>query len=44
MNRAIDLAKIYPVVDSKVFSFDDNKDTYQYQWKKHNLGKVVINI
>nr|CEG03351.1 unnamed protein product [Fusarium pseudograminearum CS3487] len=32
MNRAIDSAKIHPVVDSKIFSFDDAQAAYEYQW------------
>ncbi|KAF0635471.1 hypothetical protein FPSE5266_07572 [Fusarium pseudograminearum] len=44
MNRAIDSAKIHPVVDSKIFSFDDAKAAYEYQWQRQNFGKVVIKI
>ena len=44
MNRAIDSTKIRPVVDSKVFSFEDAKEAYEYQWKRQNFGKVVIKI
>ncbi|KAI5460429.1 hypothetical protein BGZ63DRAFT_472932 [Mariannaea sp. PMI_226] len=44
MNRAIDSAKIVPVVDSQVFGFDEAKAAYEYQWQRQNLGKVVIQI
>ncbi|PTB40420.1 hypothetical protein M441DRAFT_81126 [Trichoderma asperellum CBS 433.97] len=44
MNRAIDSAKIYPVIDSNIFSFDDVKKAYQYQWDQKHFGKVVIKI
>ncbi|KAL6789117.1 NAD(P)-binding protein [Trichoderma sp. SZMC 28012] len=44
MNRAIDSAKIHPVVDSNLFSFEDIKKAYQYQWEAKHFGKVVIQI
>lgn len=44
MNRAIDEAKIVPVVDPKVFAFEDLKAAYTYQWERKNFGKVVIKI
>ncbi|KAJ5934792.1 alcohol dehydrogenase [Penicillium verhagenii] len=33
---------IKPVVDQKMFSFDEAKDAFQYLWEKKNYGKVVI--
>lgn len=44
MNQAIDAAKIHPVVDPNLFTFDDLKSAYQYQWERKNFGKVVIKI
>ncbi|UKZ75058.1 hypothetical protein TrVFT333_002730 [Trichoderma virens FT-333] len=44
MNRAIDSAKIHPVVDSNLFSFEDIKKAYQHQWESKHFGKVVIKI
>lgn len=44
MNRAIDSAKIVPVVDAKVFAFGDAKAAYEYQFQRKNFGKVVIQI
>ncbi|KAL6864060.1 NAD(P)-binding protein [Trichoderma novae-zelandiae] len=44
MNRAIDSTKIRPVVDSNIFSFDDLKEAYQYQWEMKHFGKVVIKV
>lgn len=44
MNRAIDSNKIKPVVDSNIFSFEDIKKAYQYQWDQKHYGKVVIKI
>ncbi|TEA16342.1 Zinc-type alcohol dehydrogenase-like protein [Colletotrichum sidae] len=44
MNRAIDANGIKPVVDQKVFGFEDVKEAYQYQWDQKHFGKVVIKI
>ncbi|KAL6702276.1 NAD(P)-binding protein [Trichoderma pleuroticola] len=44
MNRVIDSAKIRPVIDSNLFSFEDIKKAYQYQWESKHFGKVVIRI
>jgi len=44
MNAAIDANKIKPVVDDKVFKFEDAKDAYQYVWDQKHFGKVVIQV
>lgn len=44
MNRAIDSAKIRPVVDPTVFALEDLKEAYQYQWERKHFGKVVVKI
>lgn len=44
MNRAIEVSDIHPVVDKKVFGFEEVKDAYQYQWDQKNFGKVVIQL
>lgn len=44
MNRAIDAWKVKPVVDSKTFSFEETRATYEYLWENKNLGKVVVKI
>jgi NADPH:quinone reductase-like Zn-dependent oxidoreductase len=44
MNRAIDSNNIKPVVDSNIFSFEDLKNAYQYQWDQKHYGKVVVKI
>ncbi|KAF5691267.1 alcohol dehydrogenase [Fusarium denticulatum] len=44
MNRAIDSIKLRPVVESKIFSFEEVKEAYQYQWDRKNFGKVVIQV
>ncbi|KAH7170154.1 hypothetical protein EDB81DRAFT_154069 [Dactylonectria macrodidyma] len=33
-----------PVVDSKVFSFDQAKEAYEYQWSGKHQGKVCIEV
>lgn len=44
MNRAIDAWKMKPVVDSKIFPFEDTRAAYEYLWERKNLGKVVVRI
>jgi len=44
MNRAIEANNIKPVVDQKVFSIEDTKDAYQYQWDQKHFGKLCIKI
>lgn len=44
MNRAVEANNIKPVVDPKVFSFDQAKEAYQYQWEAKHFGKVCIRI
>jgi D-arabinose 1-dehydrogenase-like Zn-dependent alcohol dehydrogenase len=40
MNRAIDANKIRPVVDDKIFDFEDAKSAYQYTWDRNISGKL----
>ena len=44
MNEAIDAAGIKPVVDDKVFAFEDAKEAYQYMWDQKHFGKLTIKI
>lgn len=44
MNRAIDASKIKPVVDERVFKFEEVKEAYQYMWDQKHFGKVVIKV
>ncbi|RFU31938.1 hypothetical protein B7463_g4444, partial [Scytalidium lignicola] len=44
MNRAIEVNKIKPVIDSKVFKFNEAREAFQYLWDQNALGKVVIEI
>lgn len=44
MNRAIELNKIKPVVDEKVFTLDELKDAYNYMWDQKHFGKLAIKI
>jgi len=43
MNAAIDVNAMHPVVD-KVFSFNDARAAYEYQWAAKHFGKVVIRV
>lgn len=42
MNRAVEANDIKPVVDQKVFRFDETKDAYQYMWDQKHFGKLCI--
>lgn len=44
MNEAIDANKIKPVVDEKVFDFEDAKSAYQHVWDQKHFGKTVIKV
>lgn len=44
MNRAIEANDIHPVVDKQVFTLEQTKDAYQYQWDQKHFGKVAIKI
>lgn len=44
MNEAIDANGIKPVVDDKVFSFEETRDAYQYMWDQKHFGKLTIKI
>jgi NADPH:quinone reductase-like Zn-dependent oxidoreductase len=41
MNRAIEAAKLQPVID-RVFGFDDALDAYRFLKSGSHFGKVVI--
>ena len=43
MNRALDQAKLHPVID-RVFGFDDASAAYDYQRSGAHFGKVVIKV
>lgn len=44
MNRAIDVRKIKPVVNPKMFFFDEMKAAYEYLWDRKNFGKTVVRV
>ena len=44
MNKAIDANMIKPVVDEKVFAFEDAKAAYQHVWEQKHFGKTVIKV
>ncbi|TVY52841.1 Zinc-type alcohol dehydrogenase-like protein [Lachnellula cervina] len=44
MNRAIEINKIKPVVDEKVFALEELKEAYQYMWDQKHFGKLTIKI
>ncbi|OIW26318.1 NAD(P)-binding protein [Coniochaeta ligniaria NRRL 30616] len=44
MCRAIEANDIHPVVDKKVFPFDQAKEAYEYMWAQKHFGKLCIKI
>ncbi|KAL8769941.1 MAG: hypothetical protein Q9209_004188 [Squamulea sp. 1 TL-2023] len=44
MNEAIDASRIKPVVDEKVFAFEELKEAYQYMWDQKHFGKLTVKI
>ena len=44
MNVAIEANKIKPVVDEKVFEFEQLREAYQYMWQQKHFGKVVVKV
>ena len=44
MNEAIDASGIKPVVDEKVFGFEETKEAYQYMWDQKHFGKLTVKI
>jgi NADPH:quinone reductase-like Zn-dependent oxidoreductase len=43
MNRAVELAKLRPVID-RVFAFEDAKRAYEHQAAAGHFGKIVIRL
>jgi NADPH:quinone reductase-like Zn-dependent oxidoreductase len=44
MARMIEEWKFRPVVDARVFGFDEAKEAYEYVWAQKHVGKVVIDM
>lgn len=44
MNRAIEVNQIKPVIDEKVFGFEEAHEAFQYLWDQKAVGKVVIDV
>ena len=44
MNRAIEINKIKPVIDQKVFGFEDAPLAFEYLEEQGHFGKVVIRL
>ncbi|RAL08749.1 zinc-dependent alcohol dehydrogenase family protein [Aspergillus homomorphus CBS 101889] len=44
MVQAIEASDIKPVVDQRVFEFDQAREAYQYLWDQKHFGKVVIKV
>jgi NADPH:quinone reductase-like Zn-dependent oxidoreductase len=44
MNAAVEANNIKPVIDEKVFTLEQLKEAYQFQWDQKHFGKVGIKI
>jgi NADPH:quinone reductase-like Zn-dependent oxidoreductase len=44
MNRYVDEKSIKPVVDERIFEFDEVRQAYEYMLKQQFFGKVVIKV
>ncbi|THW59595.1 NAD(P)-binding protein [Aureobasidium pullulans] len=44
MNAAIEANNIKPVIDENIFTLDQLKEAYQFQWDQKHFGKVGIKI
>lgn len=44
MNRAIEANNIHPIIDEKIFEFDQVKEAYQYMRDGKHFGKICIKI
>jgi len=44
MCRAIEANDIHPVVDEKVFPFEQAREAYEYMWAQKHFGKLCISI
>jgi len=44
MVAAIEANGIVPVVDEKIWGFDQVKEAYEYMWAQKHFGKVVIKV
>ena len=44
LNKFLETHKIHPVVDSKVFSFEDTPEAFRYYEKQLHWGKIVIRV
>lgn len=44
MIKAIEASDIKPVLDQRVFRFQEARDAFQYLWDQKHFGKVVIKV
>ncbi|KAI9656757.1 MAG: hypothetical protein M1821_003396 [Bathelium mastoideum] len=42
MNRAIEINKIRPIIDERIFGFEEAREAFQYLWDQKHFRKVVI--
>ncbi len=44
MNRAIEANKIKPVIDERIFGFDEAREAFEHLWQQRHIGKIVIRV
>lgn len=44
MNRSISVNKIRPVIDEKVFAFEDAPKAFEHLWQQKHVGNVVVRV
>ncbi|KAI2634602.1 hypothetical protein GGS21DRAFT_539405 [Xylaria nigripes] len=44
MVAAVEKHDIHPIIDPKVFTFEQTKEAYEYMWSQQHVGKVAIKI
>lgn len=44
MNRAIEVDDMHPVIDQRLFRFEEAPEAFQYLWDQKAVGKVVIDV
>jgi NADPH:quinone reductase-like Zn-dependent oxidoreductase len=44
MNRAIEINQIRPIIDRRIFQFEEAREAFRYLWSSQAVGKVVIDV
>lgn len=44
MNTFLETKQIHPVVDDKVFGFEEARDAFMYLWQGKHFGNIVVRV